>query len=119
MKLKETTLTVRNEIKNFLFGLPFPASTVELKESNGESPELLQQLLCLIITGKDSDLSSSSKWVVTSIAQDIIDATSNRVEKSPKHILLPYTIKSLTGSAEAVTLLDGFGHGISYSQVQE
>ena len=119
LKLKETALTIRNEIKKFSFGLPFPASTMELKESNGEFPELLWQLLCLIITGKDSDLSSSSKRVVTSIAQDIIYATSNGVEKSPKRILLPYTIKSLTGSAEAVTLLNRFGHGISYSQAQE
>ena len=88
---------------------------MELKESNGEFPELLRQLLCLIITGKDSDLSSSSKWVVASVAQDIIYVTSNGVEKSHKHILLPDTIKSLTGSAEAVTLLNRFGHGISYS----
>ena len=39
--------------------------------------------------------------------------------KTPKHLLLPMTVKSLTGNAELVTLLNGFGHGLSYSQIEE
>ena len=29
------------------------------------------------------------------------------------------TVKSLTGNAELVTLLNRFGHGLSYSQIEE
>jgi len=35
----------------------------------------------------------------------------------PKHVALPLTVKNLTGSKEVVTLLNRYGHGISYDQV--
>ena len=41
------------------------------------------------------------------------------VAQTPKHLLLPMTVKSLTGNAELVTLLNRFGHGLSYSQIEE
>ena len=36
-----------------------------------------------------------------------------------KHIALPMAIKTITGSKEAVTLLNKCGHGVSYSQLEE
>ena len=56
---------------------------------------------------------------VVSIAQDIIHSTSKGRIHTPKHMLLPLTIHSMTGNKNAVTLLNLFGHGISYTQLEE
>ena len=37
----------------------------------------------------------------------------------PKHILLPFTIKSLTGNTELIKVINRLGHGISYSKILE
>lgn len=37
----------------------------------------------------------------------------------PKHVTLPLTVKSLTGNPELVTILNRFGHALSYSQIEE
>ena len=87
-------------------------------------------MLCWIIKGDDSIdtittdtpvtlTDVATKRRVSSIAQDIIfSATSGRV-KQPKHIALSMTIKSMTGSAKVITMLNRFGHSISLSQLRE
>ena len=39
--------------------------------------------------------------------------------KPPKHLLLPYAVKTLTGNIEVIKILNKFGHGVSYSQLEE
>ena len=56
---------------------------------------------------------------ILAICQDLIHCTTHGRVKMPKHFTLPVTVKSLTGSAELVTILNHFGHGQSYSQVEE
>ena len=46
---------------------------------------------------------------VLSIALDIIHSTSKGRICTPKHILLPLTIHTMTGTKNAVTLLNRFG----------
>ena len=36
-----------------------------------------------------------------------------------KHVLLPWTVKTLTGNVELIKILNRFGHGISYSKLEE
>lgn len=57
--------------------------------------------------------------VILSIAQDIIYSVHRGRLKTPKHVVLPMTVKSLTGNAELITILNRYGHGISFSQVEE
>lgn len=38
--------------------------------------------------------------------------------KPSKHILLPVAVKTLTGNAELVRILNRYGHGISYTQME-
>ena len=53
------------------------------------------------------------------ICQDIVfDSSSGRVS-SPKHVSIALAIKTLTGSAQLVGILNGFGHCIADSQVRE
>ena len=39
--------------------------------------------------------------------------------KPPKQVLLSYGVKTLTGNVERMQILNRFGHGISYSQLEE
>ena len=39
--------------------------------------------------------------------------------KPPKHIALPVSVKSMTGSSELVTILNRLGHGTSYTELEE
>ena len=56
---------------------------------------------------------------ISAISQDLIHCATNGRIKTPKHVVLPMTVKSLTGSSEVITILNRFGHGLSYSQVEE
>lgn len=57
--------------------------------------------------------------LVESFGQDLIYAVTCGQCKPPKHLLLPYAIKTLTGNTEIIKTLNRFGHGISYSQMEE
>ncbi|KAG1682044.1 hypothetical protein GQR58_011368 [Nymphon striatum] len=57
--------------------------------------------------------------ITISFNQDVVYAVTNGLEKTPKHVLLPYAIKSLTGNVELIHTLNRFGYGISYSKLEE
>ena len=56
---------------------------------------------------------------ILSIAQDMLFVASNGGKRTPKHVSLPMTIKSLAGSAELLTIFNHLGHGMSYTKVEE
>ena len=39
-------------------------------------------------------------------------------KKPPKHILLPYAVKTLTNNVELIQILNRYGHGLAYSQIE-
>ena len=57
--------------------------------------------------------------LIQSFSQDLIYAVTGGQYKPPKQILLSYGVKSLTGIAEFIQILNRLGHAISYSQLQE
>ena len=52
-----------------------------------------------------------------SIGRDLLYAISNRTLRTPKSILFPYMIKTLTNCKELIT--NRLGHGVSYSILEE
>ena len=54
-----------------------------------------------------------------SIVQDIITAISLGTIKSEKHVLLPRVIKTLTGNVQLIKIINRFGHGYSYTVLEE
>ena len=68
--------------------------------------------------GKVTIENETVKWQVLSIAHVLYCAQRGRV-KTPKHVLLPLTVQHLTWNSQVVTILNCFGHGMSYSQVEE
>ena len=55
--------------------------------------------------------------LVLSLAQDLLNYGRNGMQKTSKHVSLPLALKNLTSSKEVITLLNRYGHGISYYQV--
>ena len=58
-----------------------------------------------------------NKIKIESIAQDICYTVTKGTWLLPKHLLLGMSVHHLTGSAQLLTLLNRFGHCISYSSV--
>ena len=125
LDLLHSALSAWRSIKSLNNEIPWPGDTSSLEPEKAESviPACLYNLLLWIIDGyqDSSDVNLEIKQPtensivhrqVVSIAQDIIHSTS---KGTPKHILLPLTIHSMTGSKNAATLLNRFGHGISYT----
>ena len=55
-------------------------------------------------------MSAKTKRIANSISEDICYAASNGEWVMPKHVLLPMTVRHLTGIAELVTMLNRFGY---------
>ena len=49
---------------------------------------------------------------ILSVGQDILYLASHGKVKIPEHVPLPFLVKSKTGSAEIITVLNKLGHGI-------
>ena len=54
---------------------------------------------------------------VLSIGQDLLYNVSRGRTKNPKHVSLAMTVKNLTGSSQVVSLLNRFGHTVSYNEL--
>lgn len=63
--------------------------------------------------------SNRSEILVDSLTQDVVYAVSQGTQKTPKHILLSYGVKTLTGNVELIRTLNRLGHGVSYEQLEE
>ena len=50
---------------------------------------------------------------------DIISAVTNGQVMTPKHLLLSWAIKTLTGNVELIRTLNRLGHSCSYSKLEE
>lgn len=120
--------TVRAALLNHDIGMPWPPCATDLKEVNVALPPVVYNLLAWILTeDKENRPIENSKRatindpnvhrLILSLGQDLLYNISKGRQKTPKHIALPITVKNLTGCKEVITLLNRFGHGISYEQV--
>ena len=98
-----------------------------MNEKNIHIPNLLYNHLAWILSdlpdyvasGLVSQVSPQLHARILSVAQDLLFVASNGRKKTPKHVSLPMTIKSFTGSAKLTTILNRLGHGISYTKAEE
>ena len=54
-----------------------------------------------------------------SFGQDLMYAVSQGTFKTPKFILFPYTMKSLTNNTAIINLTNKLGHGISHTLLEK
>ncbi|MES9879419.1 MAG: hypothetical protein ABW185_00875 [Sedimenticola sp.] len=121
-RLEEAALILRRnilELHKDSGDLPWPPST-EFLLNEIEPPPLVREFVCHVLTKKAlADASNTKLRLVGSIAQDICYTTTRGQWKMPKHLLLGMSVRHLTGSAELITLLNRFGHCVSYSTLLE
>ncbi len=84
-------------------------------------PESLMVFLYYLLTGcNDPDHTSQRvQRLVQSFGHDIVYAVTCGKTQPSKHIILPFSVKSLTGNVELINILNRLGHSVSYSQMQE
>ena len=108
--------------------IPWPPTSSSISEHSLTIPDLLYNWFVWVLTDDQSDAPISSTRVhtseainrrVTSFAQDIIYHVKNGKVITPKHVSLAILVKSLTGSAELVKVLNRFGHSVSYDVLEE
>lgn len=120
--IDRASLYLRSVIKKDKKDSPWPVhpSYVD-SDSHNDVPEHLDRFLLGILTGEPDHKNPSTRVTILkqSFSQDLIYAVTNGQQKTPKHILLPYAVKTLTGNVEIIKILNRLGHGVSYSQLEE
>ena len=96
--------------------MSWPPLTSQLSSENTSLPSLLNRFLNILLHD-DADRPLTMK--VSSFAQDLLYIVNKGRHLTPKHILLPFTIISLTGNVELIKIINKLGHGISYSKASE
>ena len=81
--------------------------------------ESITRFLIILLSSKQDNIQVMERVqrLVRSFDQDMVYAISQG--RPPKHIVLPFAVKSLTGNIELIHILNRLGHSVSYSKVQE
>ena len=121
-----TAKMIRSLVMEMKSVMAWPPTEDDLDCSDTLVPDLLYNLFAWICSSdvaycnrRVCGISAEVRRIVLSLAQDLIHCVSRGSIKTPKHVTLPLTVKSLTGNAELVTILNRFGHALSYSQIEE
>ena len=122
---KEKTISraaslIREEIQKMEDKMPWPPTLTDLDSSRIDIGVRLKLFLHNALSG-NTRMSTKSRVcrLVYSIGQDIVYAISNGKIKTPKSILFPSVIKSLTNCTELITISNKLGHGVSDSILEE
>ena len=119
--LDMTAKFLRSEIQKIEFNKSWPPMPEELNEEYISIPSPLSRFIQILLCGTSSEDKASAKVkrLVSSFSQDLVYAVSGGVIKTPKQILLPWSVKTLTGNVEIIKMLNRLGQGISLSSLQE
>ena len=86
-------------------------------------PDEVRVCLATLLTGNskypEEPCSSKVQCLVNSFGQDMVFGVTGGRKKPPKHVLLPYAVKTLTNNVELIQILNRCGHGVAYSQIEE
>ena len=100
--------------------MPWPPDVHDVDTSKINITNYLDLFLSTLLSGCSMESSSSKvNPLKLSIGQDLVYAIINGRIKTPKSILYPYAIKSLTNSTKLITINNQLGHGVSASILEE
>ena len=101
------------DLKNVLLWPPQPT---DLQPEKFNIPWYLTDFLTSLLGGKnDVAVSSRNATIKYSMAQDIVYNMNGGKVKTPKSVLLPSVIKTLTNNTEIINIINHLGHGVLYS----
>ena len=110
---------IRNELQKSLYQIPWPPKTDDLDVQTFPEFSLLQKFLVRLINNEPSQKSDRVKRLSLSFAQYLFFAVHNGKKLTPRNVLLPLQIKSLTNKTELITTVSRLVHGISYTKLFE
>ena len=111
---------IRNELQNSSYQIPWPPKTEDLDVQTFPEFPLLQEFLVRLIYNEPSPKSERVKQLSLLFTQDLFFAVHNEKKLTPKSVLLPLQIKSLTNNTELITTVSALGHEISsYTKLSE
>ena len=100
--------------------MPWPPNGIDLTPDKVKIGKNLAAFLNTLLTRKLSESNSPrANRLKQSYAQDIIYGVSNGKIKTPKSILLPSCMKSLTNCTELINIVCKYGQGISFTILEE
>ena len=111
---------IRNELKTMhTEDLSWPPNPEELEKDYLPLTPFATLFLTTLISGDpDKPATSRIQRLVLSIFQDLMLAVSEGTCPTAKQVLLPWTVKILR-NVELIKMFNRFGHGISYSKLEE
>jgi len=100
--------------------MSWPSSTADLECHERQVPKVVTHILTCLISGSSTALpTNETERVVKSVAKNMCYTVTRGAWKIPKHLLLGLTLHHRTGSAQIVTIINRYGHCVSYSQLLE
>ena len=113
-QIREVALNVQSDVKALEGITSWPPGVSELNPEQVTLPSSLQLLLSYLNHGNMKKFTKTN-----SLGQNIIYNVHQGGILTPKHLLLPFTVKSMTGSIKLIKILNRLGHGVSYSKIYE
>ena len=121
-RLAESTMILRRyvyEAEQNSPPMPWPPAEWLLSDQR-IPPTILSSFIAQLISGKSPKSATDKvRRAAKSISEDICYAVTNGSWAMPKHLLLPMTVRHITGNAELIALLNRLGHGQSYTKTME
>ncbi len=111
-------LKIRADLEQHEFPQAWPPHIAEGEENAFNFPESVTLFLQHLLAGSKG-YDSRTQRLTTSFSSDLLYAVTHGKKKPPKHILLPFAVKCLTGNVELIKTLNRLGHCVSYSQMEE
>ncbi len=106
-EISKTALHLRKAIQEQEIKESWPPKPCELTENAVIIPDVRKEFLFTLLTGSTEFLglqfcSPRIQRLITSFGQDLVFGASGGRQKPPKHVLLPYAVKSLSNNVELI-----------------
>ena len=120
--MRNVAFALRSSVKSLIHDkLSKNVSTENVIEGECQIPNDLFGFISDLVCGPDTRRQNSSEDILTikSICSDLIFVINKGKIRPSKHLTLGLTVKSLTNSKKLLTILNRYGHTISYNTAEE
>lgn len=120
-KTREVAYYLRSKIFGIGHKKPEKIDSKYISEGDCNVPEELQNFIYYLIKGPNFKKQPSDVDFIRikSICDDLIYIVNKGKVKPAKHMMLASSLKSLTGSKKVLTILNKYGHCVSYTVAEE
>ena len=115
----DCAMHIRDDIFQLEDTISWPPQPEDRTPEKVNVPASLNLLLKTIFDVRKPSESPRSSRIRLSISQDIIYAATKGRVRTPKSVLLPSLVKTLTNNTEVINILNRLGHGISDTVLME